>query len=191
MTGCIYQDVRQWALDHGIRVTERSLDAGKAGEFTGIAVTMNVSYSTVEQAYYLVHSLGSIVRWSLSHDDVQAMFDELRAAKKEKQRVRLESAIERYRAFEIESSEFAVWLLAHVGHKDSVPSYSNFMRADLEALTVFHRTGHAPVWKDFFAQWNQEVAVGYRQVNPFSPKEIPPFEPHSIENQEILQKQAH
>jgi hypothetical protein len=84
MTDCVYQDICQWALDHGIKVTEEPLDAGKAGEFTGDAVNMNSSYGTAEKAYYLVHALGSIVRWSLSHDDVQAMFDELRAAKKRK-----------------------------------------------------------------------------------------------------------
>ena len=32
MTSRIYQDVRQWAVDHGIKVTESSLDPAKAGE---------------------------------------------------------------------------------------------------------------------------------------------------------------
>ena len=43
MTGCIYQAIRQLALEHGVRVMERSFEAGKAGEFTGITVTMNVA----------------------------------------------------------------------------------------------------------------------------------------------------
>ena len=61
------------------------------------------------------------------------MFDRLRRAKKENRCAELELAIAGYRAFEIESSEFAVWLLAHLGQKDCIPAYTNFMRADLDA----------------------------------------------------------
>jgi hypothetical protein len=64
------------------------------------------------------------------------------------------------------------------------------MRADLEALTAFHRTGQAPVWREFFARRTEEVAAGRREVPTFRPKPIPPFTPLEIECQEILQKQA-
>jgi hypothetical protein len=47
------------------------------------------------------------------------------------------------------------------------------------------------VCRDFFAQWNQEVATEHRRVTSFSPKQIPAFEPHTIEHQEILQEQSH
>ena len=165
------------------------MEPGKAGEFKGISVVMNSSYDVEEQTYYLVHALGSIVRWSLSHQDVQKMFNELRDAKKGDDRGRLERAIDHYRGFEIESSEFAVWLLAELGHAEVAPSYSNFMRADLEALTEFHRTGKAPVWRDFFSRWNEEVVAGHRQLPSFSPKQIPDFRPCETEKQEILQQQ--
>jgi hypothetical protein len=102
---------------------------------------------------------------------------------------RLERAIEEYRAFETESSEFAVWLLRELGHADMVLSYSNFMRADLEALVQFHRTGKAPVWREFFDKWNQQIVQGARQLQPFEAKAIPPFHPIKIELQEILQEQ--
>lgn len=188
----VYQDIREWAETRGIRVREKQLAPGKAGEFDGVSATMNSSYDWEELAYYLVHALGSIVRWSLSRDAVQAMFDELRDAKEEKETdpSRLERSIDRYRAFEIESSEFAVWLLAELGHPAVASTYTNFMRADLEALTEFHRRGRAPVWRDFFARWNDEVARGQRQVEPFRPKPLPPFSPLRIENQEILQEQG-
>jgi hypothetical protein len=64
------------------------------------------------------------------------------------------------------------------------------MRADLEALTEYHRTGKAPVWRDFFALWNADVASGRRVVTPYTPKPLPAFTPVAIERQEILQKQA-
>jgi hypothetical protein len=187
MTPC--QAVCNWAQANGIQVTEGRMEAGKAGEFDGLAVRLNESYDLFEKTYYLVHALGSIVRWSLSQD-IQGMFDELRDAKTSDDPARLEMAIERYRRFEIESSEFAVWLLAQVGLADLVQSYTNFMRADLEALTMFHRTSHAPVWRDFFAQWNDEVATGERHPPSFSSQQIPPFVSRKIERQEILQKQA-
>jgi hypothetical protein len=118
------------------------------------------------------------------------MFDELRDAKKARaDPARLERAIAAYRDFETESSEFAVWLLGELGHAGAVPSYTNFMRADLEALTAFHRTGVAPAWRDFFACWNEDVAAGRRDVEPFRPKPLPPFTAVPIERQEILQTQ--
>ncbi len=164
----------------------------QAGAFDGVSVTLNSAYGSEELTYYLAHALGSIARWSLSRAAVQGMFDELRAAKADRPPdvMRLERAIDGYRAFEIESSEFAVWLLAELGHGGAVASYTNFMRADLEALTEFHRTGRAPVWRDFYSRWNEEVAAGRRQVPPFHAKPIPPFTPAAIEKQEILQKQA-
>ncbi len=118
-------------------------------------------------------------------------FDELRAAKGEKETdpARLERAIERYRAFEIESSEFAVWIFLAHDHPEVMPPYTNFMRADLEALTEFHRSGRAPVWRDFLTRWNEQVASGETEVLPFHPKPIPTFTPRHIDNQEILQQQ--
>ena len=184
----MYKNVRGWAGAHGIRVGLSLLPAGKAGEFDGLSATMNSEYEPEEVVYYLTHALGSIVRWSLSRPEVQKMFDEMRAAKKGDERNRLEQAIKAYRAFEEESSEFAVWLLAELGHTGVVPSYTNFMRADLQALTEFHRNGRAAVWREFFARWNEDVTAGRKQGLSFRPKPIPPFEPVLIEKQEILQE---
>lgn len=187
----IFQEVRAWAENHGIRVRRQLLPPDQAGTFDGPTVTLNRAYATEELTYYLAHTLGSIVRWSLSRPAVQALFDELRQAKQDRRApARLERAIERYRAFEIESSAFAVGLLTELGHGDAVPAYTNFMRADLEALTAFHRTGQAPIWHDFFARWNAAVAADRRQVAPFHPKPPPAFTPVAIEDQEIVQRQA-
>ncbi|HWG46631.1 MAG TPA: hypothetical protein VN688_27970 [Gemmataceae bacterium] len=188
----VYRDVQSWAQAHGIRIRHDKLKREKVGAFDGVSATMNSDYGPEERTYYLAHSLGSIVRWGLSQTTVQEMFDQLRAAKKnrETEPERLERAIERYRAFEVESSEFAVWLLAELGPSSVIASYTNFMRADLEALSEFHRRGHAPVWRDFFSRWNEEVSSGRRRVEPYRPKAIPPFSPVRIENQEILQEQG-
>ena len=185
-----YAAICKWAEAQGIAVRHARLDAKKAGEFNGLSASMNSSYSAEEQSYYLVHALGSIVRWSLSFEPVRDIFAELRAAKGSREdQNRLDAAIQCYRAFEIESSEFAVWLLGELGNSEAIPTYTNFLRADLEALTQFHRTGVAPVWRRFFARWNDEVRSGVRTVEPFHAKPIPEFTPKLIENQEILQKQ--
>jgi hypothetical protein len=188
----IYDAICAWAENRGISVRHAVLDAKKAGEFDGLSATMNSSFSAEEQTYYLVHGLGSIVCWSLQLAQLHEMFEELRAAKNTRHEnpSRLEAAIQRYRAFEIESSEFAVWLLAELGNVEAIPAYTNFMRADLEALTHFHRLGVAPVWRDFFAKWNEETRLGLRTVEPYRSKPIPEFKPILIEKQEILQKQA-
>jgi hypothetical protein len=187
----VYEAICRWATTQGISVGTRQLKANKAGEFDGVSVTMNSEYHVEERTFYLVHALGSMVRWSQSPPEIQGLFEELRAAKQEKHTDpdRLERAIEQYRAFEVESSEYAVWLLAQLGADEVVPSFTNFMRADLEALTLFHRFGRAPVWREFFADWNAELSLRRTTAAPFTPKPIPAFHPKQIEMQEILQEQ--
>lgn len=184
--------VQTWAKAHGIEVQHRPLPPGKAAEFDGLSVTMNRDYDAEERTYYLIHALGSIVLWSLNKKAVQSMYDELRDTKGKEFRgsSRLERAIGAYRAFEIESSELAVALLNELHYSQVAPSYANFMRADLEAMTEFHRSGQAPVWRDFFARWNEEVARGSRRIEPFVPKPLPRFQPVEIERQEVLQQQG-
>jgi hypothetical protein len=186
----VIEALRQWCQANGIQMQERSLPSQQAGEFTGTAIVMNRDFPPEDRLYYLVHALGSIVRWSLSRDAVQRMFDELRDAKEQQdaQPQRFARAVAAYRAFETESSEFAVWLLREVGHAETIPAYTIFMRADLESMTQFHRTGHAPKWGDFFRQWRDDVAAGRRRIEPYQPKPIPPFQPVTTERQEILQR---
>jgi hypothetical protein len=186
-----FDALRDWCEAHDIRVRMQRFQVGKAGEFDGLSIVMNPAFESEELVYYLAHGIGSIVRRSLTPDAIQRLFNELRDAKKQKETepTRLEEAIARYRDFETESSEFAVWLLAECGHSDVIGSYTNFMRADLEAMTEFHRTGRAPVWRDFFRRWNEGVAEGRRKIAPFCPKAIPPFRPVRAEKQEILQRQ--
>jgi hypothetical protein len=184
-------DVRAVVERRGVRVSQRPLKRELVGVFDGVSVTLNSDYGPEELTFYLAHTVGSIARWSLSGDVVQAMFDELRDAKAGRaDAARLERAIAAYRAFETESSEFAVWLLDELEHGALVSAYTNFMRADLEAMTEYHRNGTAPVWDDFFARWNEAVAAGLRKVPGFEPNTLPEFTPVRIENQEILQKHA-
>jgi hypothetical protein len=189
--GHCYEAVCEWATAHGIRVNEEALSPGKAGEFDGLNVTMNRDYEAEERVYYLIHALGSIVLWSLNKVGIAELFSQLRDTKSGKadDPARFETAIAKYRDFEVEASKLAVWLFDQLGNRDKVPSYTNFMRADLEEMTEFHRTGIAPVWSKFFDRWNHEVASGSRHVAPFDPKPIPPFQPVRIERQEILQRQ--
>jgi hypothetical protein len=187
-----YHAIGEWAKARGIEVKDESLPPGKAGEFNGPLVKMNCAYDLEERSYYLIHALGSIILWSLNKDDVAQMFSDLRDAKGEKTTnpTRFEKAIAKYRDFETAASELAVWLLDQLGQQVMLPSYTNFMRADLEAMTEFHLKGVAPVWSAFFNRWNHEIASGQRQLLPFVPKPILPFRAVKIEKQEILQRQV-
>lgn len=186
----LYRDVRARAESYSVRVGEERLGPETPGKFDGLSVTINPDYDFRERPFYLVHALGSIVRWSLDPVGCRRLFDELNAAKKHRSdRDRLERAIEPYREFEVGSSEYAVWLLADLGYADVIPAYTNFWRADLESMTHLHRTGKAPVWREFYARWNEEVRRGERQVAPFEPRPVPPFRPQPMKTQEVVQEQ--
>jgi hypothetical protein len=187
----IYVGMQDWAAGRRISAVDEPMDIGKAGEFDGSRVTLNSAYPLEERIYYLIHALGSTVCWSLDVPATQAMFDELRSAKENPaaNRVRIDRAIARYRAFESQASAYAVGLIEELGHFELIAPYTNFMRADLESMTEFHQNGRAPVWRTFFASWNKAVADGRRQVPPFDAVPIPPFRARLIEKQEILQQQ--
>ena len=186
----LYTAIRKWMSDRDIVLYELDLGLDRAGLFDGLSVTMNPNFLLEERSYYLVHALGSIVLWSQNKQGIQEVFDELRAAKETKEdQARLNRAIERYRDFETKSSELAVWLLEHLGHPQAIKSYTNFMRADLDSMTNYHRYGKAPRWAEFFACWNQQVADRERYPAPFKSRRIERFVPCKIELQEIKQQQ--
>ena len=187
----VEQALANWSKRHGVEFRRQRFAASKAGEFDGTTLTLNSTYSPCDRLYYGVHALGSIVIWSRDPATVQGLFDELRDAKKHRSEdpKRLAAAIERYRKFETESSEYAVWILEHISAGSEIAGYSNQMRADLEALTQFHEIGTSPVWDEFFTRWNREVASGERSVPAFEMKAVECFQAKTIEKQEILRRQ--
>jgi hypothetical protein len=187
----IYAVICRWAGKSRIEVREAEMPSNKVGEFNGPTVIVNPTFSFEERAYYLAHALGSTVLWSQDKEAVQTIFNELRAAKEaqENDQKDLDRAIDRYRSFEIKSSELAVWLLTHLGYEEVLDGYTNFMRADLESMTILHRQGEAPPWAEFFAQWKKKVARGERYPTPFRLRRIKSFSPVKFDLQEILQKQ--
>lgn len=187
----LYQAVRQWCEAHGISVREQSLSRERAGEFDGISATLNGGYSVEERALYLAHTAGSIVRWCSDKQNVEEMFRDLHHATAGKGRdpAELEPAVLRYHAFEADTSRLAVQLLTELGFSEAIAAYTNFMRADLEAMTQFHRTGRAPVWNTFFSTWNERIAAGQICAAPFPPRPLPHFRPERIPLQRIQQQQ--
>jgi hypothetical protein len=180
------------AARHGILVSSRPFPLGKAAEFDGQSVVLNSQHDEQSRGFYLVHSLGSIVGWSLDVEGVRALFDELRDAKhvRTAEPAHLESAVQRFRQFEEGASEYSVQILQDVDCAWAIASFSLFFRADLEAMTIFHRTGRAPVWPDFLAQWKEDVATGRRVLELFTPREIPPFAPRPFPKQEVMQERG-
>ena len=94
-----------------------------------------------------------------------------------------------HRAFEERSSGHAVWLLADLGHGWAVPAYTVFFRADLAAMTAFHRTGTAPKWQEFYPAFADRVARGQVQVPPFDPRPVPNFRAAKIEHQDVVREE--
>ena len=201
LTACVYfcmptdlerlnDELVKRAARYGIKVGHADLDEKVPGEFDGPTITLNKEYDAAERAFYLAHSIGSIAEWSIHFDRSRQVFDELRQAKRERtsNAARLQRALSAYLAFENTTWEFAVWLLEDTGHGRFVAAFTNFGRADMEAMRVFHTTGKAPVWREFFAQWNEQVRQGSRTLTPLAARPIPEFQAVKIPKQEIVQE---
>jgi hypothetical protein len=186
----VYERLKARIEACGIRVEARQLGFETTGIFDGLSITTSTSYDLATRCHNIAHSLGHIAQWSLDYEGQQRLYDDLHAAKANKAAdpVALEKALLRFRDYEEEASQYATWLLADSGNAEALPAFTNFARADIEAIVGFHRDGIAPIWHDFFDRWNGDVAAGRRTLVPFAPKPIPPFAPRWIEPQEVIQE---
>jgi hypothetical protein len=183
----LFSALEPFVRSHGIDILEKNMDVDKPGEFDGPTITVNPKHDGDALGFYLVHSFGSIYQWSTGFEHAQRVFDDLRDAKRSKG-AGFDKALEAWRLFEQASSDHAVWVLGQIGRADAIDLYSVFFRADIEAMTVFHRTGKEPQWPDFFAEWKEKVARGEIRIEPFRPKPVARFRPVRIEKQEVLQE---
>src|SRR5687767_11803196 len=185
--GDLFEDLERFITSHGVNVRLRKMEVEKPGEFDGPSITINPKHDREACCYYLAHSFGSIYQWSTDFERAQQVFEDLRDAKREKGPA-FERALEAWRCFEQTSSEHAVWVLGEIDHREAIEPYTVFFRADIEAMTGFHRTGKEPRWPDFFAEWKEKVARGEIQIVPFRPRPVELFTPVRIEKQEVLQE---
>jgi hypothetical protein len=183
----LFADLERFITSHGVDVRIRKMEVEKPGEFDGPGITINPKHDREACCHYLAHSFGSIYQWSTDFEHARKVFDDLRDAKSEKGPA-FEKALEAWRCFEQASSEHAVWVLGEIDHREAIEPYTIFFRADIEAMTVFHRTGKEPRWPDFFADWKERVSRGEIQIDPFRPKPVTRFQPVRIEKQEVLQE---
>jgi hypothetical protein len=183
----VYERLKARIEACGVRVLARPLGFETTGVFDGLSITTSTSYDLETRCHNIAHSLGHIAQWCVDYAGQQRLYDDLHAAQANKAAdpAALERALVRFRAYEEEASEYATWLLADCGCPEALPAFTNFARADIEAIVAFHRDGIAPVWHEFFDRWSREQAAG---VRPFEPKPIPPFTPRWIEPQEVIQE---
>ena len=188
----LFHDLQRYITGHGVRVALKAMDIEKPGEFDGLTVTINPRHAADARSFYLAHAFGSIVQWSTDFKTAEKVFEELRAAAeaRRKEPAKLEAALKAYRRFEQTSSEYAVWLLEQIGHRTAIAPYTIFFRADIEAMTILHRTGRAPEWPEFYAQWKRLAKSGGVWVEPFIPKPFSRFKVIRIEAQEVLQERG-
>jgi hypothetical protein len=187
----LYADLERRAGDYGVRVISRRLPPETPATFDGPTVTLDPGYDLESRCYYLAHALGSIAQWSTHTDATRAVFDEMHAAEESRAAdpKRFDRAVAEHMAFEERSSEHAVWLLANLGHGWAVSSYTVFFRADMAAIEKYHRSGVAPVWKEFYPAWKEKSARGEVKIQPFEPRPIPEFRAITIPKQEVLREE--
>ena len=186
----LFDALSRYAESNGIRVETRELPPDVPAEFDGLSITINERHDVEARCYYLVHSIGSIVGWAVDFDGTREMFHELRDAKADKDADpdRLERALKRFLEFEARSSEYAVWILQTLGHPEVIHRYTEFFRADAAAMEMFHRSGKAPEWPPFIAEWRRRVDRGEQDLVPYLPRKVPAFRPRKIEHQEVVQE---
>jgi hypothetical protein len=186
----LFEDLKRYIEGYGVRVPLKTMDIETPGEFDGLSITINPRHDAEARSYYLAHAFGSIVQWSTDFESAKKVFDEMREARSHRQKdpEGFEAALKAYRRFEQTSSAHAVWTLEQVGHSRAVRPYTVFFRADLEAMTIFHKTGHSPRWPEFYPQWKRLARSGEVWVEPFTPKPFSRFTPVRIPMQEVLQQ---
>jgi hypothetical protein len=172
----------------GVCVEAARLGPQTTGVFDGLSITTNADCDHETQSYNLVHSFGHVVQWSLERPRCEALYEELSTAKarRHKDQRTIERALNEFREYEEEASSYAAWLLIDTGSAAAVDTFTPFARADIEAIVSYHRDGIAPVWNDFFADWQSRVARKEIEVCEFEPKPIPHFIPIPIAPQEVI-----
>src|SRR3954454_5305031 len=87
--------LRRWSGEHGITVRDFVLGPETPGSFDGPNITINPVYDPESQAFILAHSIGSVIVWTLDHARSRAAYDDLRAAKRNREthRERFEQAL--------------------------------------------------------------------------------------------------
>jgi hypothetical protein len=184
--------LREWADGHGISVRDLVLGPETSGSFDGPNITINPVYDPESQAFVLAHSIGSVAVWTLDQAGSRAAYDDLRAAKRARNRDPkwLERALVAWAAHEEAASEFAIGLLGEIRHEWAVRAYTEFARADLEMMLAFHRSERPPIWETFFPDWRRRLARGEVQVRPYARRPIPPdFRPVRIPPQEVYREE--
>lgn len=183
-----FERLRARIAASGVAVHQCRLGPQTTGVFDGLSITTNSDCDLPTQCHNLGHAFGHIVQWSVSGPGCQRLYDALYAAKEAIPRdcVRLERALAAFREYEEEASQLAAWLLVDTGSAWALDDFTLFARADIEAIISYHRTGVAPIWAEFFADWRTRTACGEIAVVPFSPKPIPCFAPISISPQEVI-----
>lgn len=182
-----YDRLAERITAHGVAVRVESLGDGIPGAFDGVSITTNSAWDPETRCYVLAHCFGHTVQWSLDFARYDALYRELAVAKvnKEVNPVALQRALDDFRRYEEQASEYGAWIFA--SSPEASAAFANFARADIEAIVTFHRDGSAPPWGKFFADWNEQVAREQRPITPFRPRPVPCFRPVHLPRQEVIQ----
>ncbi len=186
--GRVHQRLKDRVEATGVWVKCQSLGPETTGVFDGLSITTNSKCDIETQCHNIGHAFGHIAQWSLETARCEELYETLHRAK-DRQREdppALERALDDFRRYEEEASEYAAWLLIDTGNAAALASFTPFARADIEAIVSFHRDGVAPIWSEFFETWKARVARDEIAVDEFVPRPIPPFTPQQIEPQEVV-----
>jgi hypothetical protein len=186
----VYDRLKERIESFGVAVLTSRLGLETTGVFDGLSITTNTAYDLETRCYNIAHSFGHLAQWSLDYPGCRRLYEKLHAAKANKSAdpAALGRALQAFRRYEEEASQYATWLLLNTDNALAVPTFTNFARADIEAIVAFHRDDVAPVWHSFFADWNAKIARRELELLPFEPKPVSPFTPVPIAPQEVIRE---
>ena len=185
---CVHQRLKDRIEASGVRVRSQLLGPETTGVFDGLTITTNSACDLETQCHNMGHAFGHLAQWSLEGRRCLELHEALYSAKDHKllDPPALERVLQEFRWYEEEASGYAAWLLIDTGNAQAIASFTPFARADIEAIVSYHRDGVAPIWSEFFEDWQARARRGEIVAQEFIPKPIPPFQPVPIEPQAVI-----
>jgi hypothetical protein len=184
----VHQRLKDRIDASGVCVRSQLLGPETTGVFDGLTITTNSGCDLETQCHNMGHAFGHLAQWSLEGARWRELHETLYSAKGHKlQDPRaLEQVLQEFRWYEEEASAYAAWLLIDTGNAAAIESFTPFARADIEAIVSYHRDGEAPIWSEFFEDWQARARRGEIVVREFVPKPIPSFQPVANEAQAVI-----
>jgi len=181
----VLESLMRFVRSHGIEVGFVDDVPTSTGRFHGTSIVLNRLYETLTQAFTLAHTFGHCVQWAVDFDGCAGLYAAVaraRAAGGEG----LDDALRAFSRYETEATAYGLGALAATGNESIGAAFCLYSAADIEAVLIYHRTGTAPPWSEFFPEWLRRLTDSGAPFPEFPSKPIPPFRPVLVPERNVI-----